>query len=171
MNASDSGDAIVPAHGIHIYIDADACPVKQEVFRVAARHGLSVTLVTGAWMRIPTEANIALVVVEQGFDAADDWIATHIERDDIVVTGDILLASRCLEKGARAIGTTGKAFTADNIGDAVATRALLADLRGAGEVTRGPAPFDPRDRSRFLQTLEEAVHLGVRARGARGAAC
>ena len=151
----------------HIYIDADACPVKPEVFRVAERHCLNVTLVAAAWMRTPDAPNIAIEVVAQGFDAADDWIASRIQRDDIVVTADILLASRCLERGARAIGTTGRAFTEDNIGDAVATRALLADLRGAGEVTRGPAPFDPRDRSRFLQALEAAVQLGLRARRLR----
>ena len=151
-----------PDPNLHIYIDADACPVKPEVFRVAARHRLKVTLVAGAWMRVPSDPNIALVVVEQGFDAADDWIASHVERDDIVVTADIPLASRCLERGARAIGTTGRPFTEDNIGDAMATRTLLADLRGAGEQTRGPAPFDPRDRSRFLQALENAVQASLR---------
>ena len=151
---------------LHIYVDADACPVKPEVYRVAERHGLRVTLVAAAWMRIPDHAHIALEVVAQGFDAADDWIASQVQREDLVVTADILLASRCLERGARVIGTTGRPFTEDNIGDAVATRALLADLRGAGEVTRGPAPFDPRDRSRFLQALETAVQLGLRSRGA-----
>ena len=147
----------------HVYVDADACPVKNEVFRVAERHGLNVTLVAGAWMRVPDDERIRLEVVEQGFDAADDWIAEHARAGDIVVTADIALAARCLARGARALGTTGRPFTEDNIGDAMATRTLLADLRGAGEVTRGPAPFDPRDRSRFLGALEEAVRAAKRA--------
>ena len=149
----------------HLYVDADACPVKQEVYRVAERHGLLVTLVAGAWMRVPGDARVRLEVVTQGFDAADDWIVERISPGDIVVTADIPLASRCLARGARAIGTTGRPFTEDNIGDAMATRALLADLRGAGEQTRGPAPFDPRDRSRFLQSLEAAVQASLRAGG------
>jgi hypothetical protein len=147
----------------HLYVDADACPVKQEVYKVAERHGLPVTLVAGAWMRVPEDARIRLEVVTQGFDAADDWIVERVAAGDIVVTADIPLASRCLEKGARALGTTGRPFTEDNIGNALATRALLADLRGAGEQTRGPAPFDPRDRSRFLQALETAVQASLRA--------
>jgi uncharacterized protein YaiI (UPF0178 family) len=148
----------------HVYVDADACPVKQEVYKVAERHGLLVTLVAGAWMRVPDHARVRLEVVAQGFDAADDWIVERISPGDIVVTADIPLASRCLARGARAIGTTGRPFTEGNIGDAMATRALLADLRGAGEPTRGPAPFDPRDRSRFLQALETAVQASLRAR-------
>ncbi len=148
----------------HVYVDADACPVKTEVFRVAERHALPVTLVAGSWMRVPGDARIRLEVVESGFDAADDWIAEHVVPGDIVVTADIPLAARCLAKGAQAIGSTGRPFTEDNIGDALATRALLADLRGAGEVTRGPAPFDPRDRSRFLQALEAAVQRALRAK-------
>ena len=147
----------------HLYVDADACPVKSEVFKVAGRHELLVTLVAGAWMRVPEDARIRLEVVAQGFDAADDWIVERVERGDIVVTADIPLASRCLAKGALALGTSGRPFTEDNIGDALATRALLADLRGAGEITRGPAPFDPRDRSRFLQALESAVQASLRA--------
>ncbi len=143
--------------GPHVYVDADACPVKTEVFRVAERHGLRVTLVAGTWMRIPDDARLRLEVVEQGFDAADDWIVERVERGDIVITADILLASRCLERGALVLGTTGRPFTEDNIGDAVATRTLLADLRGAGEITRGPAAFTHQDRSRFLQALETAV--------------
>ncbi len=146
----------------HLYVDADACPVKSEVFKVAARHGLHVTLVAAAWMRVPDLERVRLEVVTAGFDAADDWIADSIAAGDIVVTADIPLASRCLAKGARAIGNTGRPFTEDNIGDAMATRTLLADLRGAGEQTRGPAPFDPRDRSRFLQALEQAVQASLR---------
>ncbi len=146
----------------HLYVDADACPVKSEVFKVAARHELHVTLVAAAWMRVPDLKRVRLEVVTAGFDAADDWIADSIAAGDIVVTADIPLASRCLAKGARAIGNTGRPFTEDNIGDAMATRTLLADLRGAGEQTRGPAPFDPRDRSRFLQALEKAVQASLR---------
>ena len=165
MTLPDSSGAGKSTSPVHIYVDADACPVKPEVFRVAQRHALRVTLVAAAWMRTPADPNIVLEVVEQGYDAADDWIVTQVQRDDIVVTADILLASRCVERGGRVIGTTGRPFTEDNIGDAVATRTLLADLRGAGEVTRGPAPFGARDRSRFLQALETAVQLGLRARG------
>jgi uncharacterized protein len=150
------------AAGPHLYVDADACPVKQEVYRVAARHALAVTLVAGAWMRIPDDPRMTLVVVDQGFDAADDWIAGHVARGDVVVTGDIPLAARCLAKGAYALGHTGRPFTEDNIGDALATRTLLADLRGAGETTKGPAAFAARDRSQFLQALEQTIQLARR---------
>ena len=142
---------------MHIYIDADACPVKKEVYRVASRYGLDVTLVANSWMRIPGEPWIHLEVVEDQFDAADDWIVEHVQPDDIVVTADIPLASRCLNGGAHVIGSTGKSFTEDNIGQAVATRELLSELRGAGEMMGGPAPLTRRDRSRFLQKLDEAV--------------
>jgi len=148
-------------------VDADACPVKDEVYRVAERYGLPVLLVAASWMRVPATDRITLEVVEQGFDAADDRIAEWVGPADIVVTADIPLASRCLEKGAFAIGTTGRPFTEDNIGDALATRELMSELRGAGEVTRGPAPFEARDRSRFLQALDAAVHA-VRRRGGVG---
>ncbi len=142
---------------LHIYVDADSCPVKQEVYRVARRYRLSVTLVANSWMRTPDEHDLTLEVVEDGFDAADDWIVDHVERDDIVVTGDIPLASRCMQKGARAVGPTGRPFTEDNIGEAVATRDLLAVLRGGGEITGGPPPLTKRDRSRFLQALDEVI--------------
>ena len=142
---------------MHIYVDADACPVKQEVYRVAKRYELDVTLVANAWMRTPDDPGITLEVVEDGFDAADDWIVDHVGTDDIVVTADIPLASRCMQKGARAIGSTGRPFTEDNIGEAVATRDLLAVLRGGGEITGGPPPLTKRDRSRFLQTLDEVI--------------
>lgn len=148
----------------HLYVDADACPVKTEVLRVAARHALRVTLVARTWMRVPADDRVRLEVVAEGFDAADDWIAEHVAPGDIVVTADIPLASRCLARGAAAIGTTGRPFTEDNIGEAMATRALLSDLRGAGEWTRGPAAFAPRDRSRFLQSLEDAVQAALRGR-------
>lgn len=150
---------------LHIYVDADACPVKQEVYRVARRHELNVTLVANAWMRTPDEPEIALEVVEDGFDAADDWIVEHVEPDDIVVTADIFLASRCIKNGARAIGSTGRPFTEDNIGEAVATRDLLAVLRGGGEITGGPPPLTKRDRSRFLQTLDEVIQSIRRKHG------
>jgi uncharacterized protein YaiI (UPF0178 family) len=142
---------------VHIFVDADACPVKQEVYRVAIRYRLDVTLVANSWMRVPKERWIALQVVEDGFDAADDWIVEHVQPHDIVVTADIPLASRCLKEGARVIGPTGKPFTENNIGDAVATRDLLSQLRGAGEVTGGPPPLTKRDRSRFLQQLDEVI--------------
>ena len=143
---------------LHIFIDADACPVKQEVYRVADRYKLNVTLVTGSWMRIPDGGKITLKVVEQGMDAADDWIVEHLEANDIVVTADIPLAARCIERGAYVLGPTGKALTEDNIGPALATRDLLSRLREGGEVTGGPPPFDKRDRSRFLQGLDRVVN-------------
>lgn len=143
---------------MHIFVDADACPVKQEVYRVADRYKLSVTLVAGSWMRIPNGTQITLKVVDQGMDAADDWIAEHLEPDDIVITGDIPLAARCVERGAYVLGPSGKPFTDDNIGPALATRDLLSKLREVGEVTGGPPPFDKRDRSRFLQELDKAVN-------------
>jgi len=142
---------------LHIFIDADACPVKPEVYRVANRYGLHVTLVANSWMRVPNDRWIALEVVEDGFDAADDWIVEHVEPHDIVVTSDIPLASRCLKENARVIGPSGKPFTEDNIGQAVATRDLLSELRDAGEITGGPPPLNKRDRSRFLQQLDEMI--------------
>ena len=142
---------------LHIFIDADACPVKQEVYRVASRCGLDVTLVANSRMRIPNEPWIALEVVANGLDAADDWIVERVQPHDIVVTADIPLASRCLKKGACVIGTTGKPFTEDNIGQSVATRDLLSELREVGEVTGGPPPLKKRDRSRFLQQLDEII--------------
>ena len=142
---------------LHVYVDADACPVKQEVYRVASRYGLAVTLVANSWMRVPGDARIALEVVEGVMDAADDWIVDHVQPDDVVVTADIPLASRCLKAGARVIGTTGRPFTDDNIGQAVATRDLLAGIRGAGEITGGPPPITKRDRSRFLQQLDQVI--------------
>jgi uncharacterized protein YaiI (UPF0178 family) len=142
---------------LHIFIDADACPVKSEIYRVAARYELDVTLVANSWMRTPDEDWITLEVVKNGFDAADDWIVEHVEPHDIVVTADIPLASRCLKEGARAIGSTGRPFTEDNIGDAVATRDLLSELRDGGKIAGGPPPLQKRDRSRFLQKLDEMI--------------
>jgi uncharacterized protein len=146
-------------------VDADACPVKQEVFRVAKRHQLGVTLVAASWMRVPEGQDIALEVVGPGFDAADDWIVGRVTRDDLVVTGDIPLAARCVAKGAYVLGPAGRPFTEANIGDTLATRNLLADMRSAGLESGGPAPFDPRDRSRFLQELHRAIEALKRGRG------
>lgn len=142
---------------LNIYVDADACPVKEEVYRVARRYGLSVTLVANAPQRIPDDERFTLVVVREGMDAADDWIAEHADEGDIVITADIPLAARCVRNSARVIGTTGRPFTEDNVGDALATRDLLSELRGAGELTSGPRPFEKRDRSRFLQALDRAI--------------
>jgi hypothetical protein len=141
--------------------------VKAEVFRVAARYDLRVTLVAGSWMRSPTDPRVALQVVGGGIDVADDWIVEHVEDGDIVVTADIPLAARSLAKGAAVLGNTGWPFTADNIGGALATRGLLSELRDLGEVTGGPAPFERRDRSRFLQRLDDAV-VAIRRRSGAG---
>lgn len=148
---------------LRIYIDADACPVKNEVFKVAGRYKLDVVLVSNSWMRIPDNPRISLQVVTDDLDAADDWIVQQVETDDIVITADILLAGRCLKKSARVIGTNGKPFTEDNIGDAIATRDLLYDLRDAGESTGGPPPLKKSDRSYFLQQLDQVVHAIRRA--------
>ncbi|MFC1453122.1 YaiI/YqxD family protein [Verrucomicrobiota bacterium] len=142
---------------VHIFVDADACPVKREVYRVARRCRVDVTLVANSWMRVPAEEWLTLEVVGDALDAADDWIVEHVQEDDIVVTADIPLASRCLAASARVISPTGKPFTEYNIGDAVATRDLLSELRGAGEVTGGPPPLEKSDRSLFLQQLDQAV--------------
>ncbi len=142
---------------LKIFIDADACPVKQEVYRVARRHGLDVTVVANSWMRVPNGKRVVLEVVKEEFDAADDWIVDHIGCDDIVISGDIPLASRCIEKGAHVLGPSGKPFTEENIGQVLATRNLLAELRDAGDVSGGPAPFNKRDRSRFLDQLDRII--------------
>ena len=142
---------------LNIFIDADACPVKKEVYRVANRYSLNVTLVANSWMRVPNEPWIALEVVEGSLDAADDWIVEQVKPDDIVITADIPLASRCLKQSARVIGPTGKPFTEDNICQAVATRDLLSGLREAGEITGGPPPLKKHDRSRFLHQLDEVI--------------
>jgi hypothetical protein len=142
---------------LHLYIDADACPVKEEVYRVARRYQLTVTLVANSPMRTPADAGISLQIVGGGLDAADDWIAETVSVGDIVISNDIPLASRCLAKGAKVLAPNGKPFTADNIGDALATRNLLAELRGGGDQLGGPPPFAPRDRSRFLQSLDTMI--------------
>jgi uncharacterized protein YaiI (UPF0178 family) len=142
---------------ILIYIDADACPVKDETYRVAARHRLKVFLVANSWIAIPRDAEVERVIVAAGPDVADDWIVERVEEGDLVITADVPLAARVVAKGAEAIGPTGKPFTAASIGMQLATRNLMADLREAGEITRGPRPFSPRDRSEFLQALERSV--------------
>jgi len=147
-------------------VDADSCPVKDEVYRVAERYGLEVTLVAASWLRVPSKAWIRLEVVKEtgDLDVADDWIVEQIEAGDVVVSEDILLAGRCLEKNARALSPRGRLFTPDSIGEAIATRELMADLREAGAVTGGPSPFDKTDRSRFLQRLDEIVNAIRRGR-------
>jgi uncharacterized protein len=143
---------------LHIFVDADACPVKEEVYRVAGRYKLGVTLVAGSRMRIPDGVEVTLKVVEQGMNSADDWIVEHLGAGDIVVTADIPLAARCVARGGYVLGPTGKPFTEDNIGTALATRDLLFELRQVGEITGGPPPFDRRDRSRFFHGLDKAVN-------------
>ena len=142
---------------LEILIDADSCPVKQEVYRVARRYGLKVTVVANSQMHIPGEDWLKLVVVGDQFDAADDWIVENITKNDIVISGDIPLASRCLKKGARVLGPKGRVFTDESIGNALATRNLMSHLRDIGEITGGPTPFGKRDRSRFLQSLDGII--------------
>jgi uncharacterized protein len=140
-----------------IYVDADACPVKEEVYRVARRYALKVYVVANTSIRVPEEELIEAVLVRGGFDVADDWIVERIGPDDIVVTTDIPLADRCLQKGARAIGPKGHAFSEDSMGEALATRALMDMLRQSGTIGGGPAPFSKQDRSRFLAKLDETI--------------
>ena len=147
-----------------LYIDADACPVKDEVYRVAARYGLSVFVVSNSWIRTPREGKITSVVVDDGPDVADDWIAERAGLGDVVITADIPLADRALKAGAQALHPNGRPFTADSIGSALASRSIGEHLRSMGEVTRGPAPFQAADRSRFLSALDEAVHRTRRGR-------
>jgi uncharacterized protein len=146
---------------IRILVDADACPVKDEVYRVAYRHEAPVRVVSNSHLRVPDHPLIERVVVSDKFDAADDWIVEHSDAQTVVITGDILLADRCLKNGATVIGPNGKPFTAASIGGAIATRAIMADLRAGAGMTGGPAPFAKADRSRFLQALDTAlVRLG-----------
>lgn len=142
---------------IAILIDADACPVKEEAYRVARRYAVPVKVVSNSFINVPREPLIERIVVDSGFDAADDWIAERAGATSIVVTTDILLADRALKKGAVVIAPTGKRFDPASIGNAIAQRALMADLRAMGEVSGGPAPFSKTDRSRFLSALDESV--------------
>jgi uncharacterized protein YaiI (UPF0178 family) len=145
-----------------IYVDADACPVKEEVYRVARRHGLRVAVVANAPLRVPSEPLVELVV-RPGFGAADDWIAQEAGPGDIVVTADIPLAARCLAKEARVLDAKGRPFTDNDIGSALAMRDLREELRQGGAMTGGPSPMTPRDRSRFLSKLDEAANAVKRA--------
>src|SRR5438552_8409989 len=140
-----------------IYVDGDACPVKEEVYRVARRYGLRVAVVANAPLRVPADALVELVV-RQGFGAADDWIAEQAGPGDVVVTADIPLAARCLARGARALDPKGRPFTDNDIGSALALRDLREELRQGGAVTGGPSPITPKDRSRFLSQLDEAAN-------------
>jgi uncharacterized protein YaiI (UPF0178 family) len=150
---------------ISIFVDADACPVKAEVYRVAERYGLRVYVVANSFINVPRDPRVERVVVNDSFDAADDWIAEHAGATDIVVTADIPLADRSLKKGATVIGSTGVPFTSASIGMAMANRDLLANLRAMGEMSGGPKPMTQRDRSRFLSTLDEAVNRLKRRSG------
>ncbi|HEX8664269.1 MAG TPA: YaiI/YqxD family protein [Beijerinckiaceae bacterium] len=149
---------------ISIYVDADACPVKAEVYRVAERHGLKVFVVSNSFISVPREPFIERVVVGGGFDAADDWIAERASRGDVVVTADVPLAARAVRAGAVAVAPNGRVFDEASVGMALATRNLMQDLREAGAVTGGPKPFSPRDRSAFLSALDLAVVRLKRAR-------
>lgn len=152
-----------PTNTIAIYVDADACPVKPEVYRVAERHKLKVFVVANSFMQVPREPWIERIVVPGNFDAADDWIAERARRGAIVITADIPLADRCIKAGADVIGPTGKPFTEASIGMALATRDMMEDLRAMGSVSGGPKPFSQKDRSTFLQTLDVAVQRLKRA--------
>lgn len=148
---------------ITLYVDADACPVKPEIYRVAGRHRVKVFVVSNAFLQVPQDPLIERVVVSSGFDAADDWIAERAGRGAVVITADIPLASRCVKAGAEVIGPTGKPFTEASMGMALATRNLMEDLRAMGEVTGGPRPFSQKDRSAFLSALDVAINRLKRA--------
>ncbi len=150
---------------IAIFIDADACPVKDEIYRVARRYSLRVFVVSNSAMRTPTVDWCEAIVLPTGFSAVDDWIAERTGSLDIVVTSDIPLAERCLQKGSRVLNPKGYAFTADTIGEAMATRALMEELRQMGTATGGPAPMSKQDRSRFLGRLDETIHAVRRNAG------
>jgi uncharacterized protein YaiI (UPF0178 family) len=148
-----------------IHVDADACPVREEVYRVADRLGLKVFLVSNGSRPIlpPRHPNVSMILVSEAADAADDWIAEHITSADLCITADIPLASRCLTRGARVVSPTGKVWTANNIGEAMAGRELARHLRETGVATGGPAPFTKADRSRFLDALDRAARAALRA--------
>lgn len=150
----------------HVYVDADSCPVKDEVYKVVKRHGLEVTLVSNRWFRTPAWPWLHMEVVPDSgdLDAADDWIVEHVEALDVVVTEDILLAQRCIEKRARVLTPRGHEYSPVNIGEAVASRELLANLREAGHEVGGPSAFDKKDRSAFLQEFEELLRRIERER-------
>ncbi|MBX3479147.1 MAG: YaiI/YqxD family protein [Caulobacter sp.] len=147
---------------IQIFIDADACPVKDETYKVAARYGLKTWVVANSFMMVPASPLIERIVVDAGPDVADAWIAERCGPRDVVVTNDIPLADLCLKAGAQAIRANGQPFTADSIGALLAQRSIMEHIRSTGEITGGPPPFGPRDRSRFLQTLDEAINRARR---------
>jgi uncharacterized protein YaiI (UPF0178 family) len=146
-----------PAKPILLYVDADACPVKAEVYRVAERHRLKVFVVANSYLTVPNDPLIERVVVGSGFDAADNWIAERAGRGSVVITTDVPLAARCVKAGADVIAPNGRPFTEASIGMALATRNLMEDLRASGEITGGPRPFSPKDRSAFLSALDLAI--------------
>jgi uncharacterized protein YaiI (UPF0178 family) len=153
-----------PLNTNRIYVDADACPVKDEIYRVAARHGLPVSVVAGQFIRVPHDPLIERVAAGSGMDAADDWIAERAGRGDIVITSDIPLASRCVKAGADVLAPNGKPFTEASIGMTLAVRNLMTDLRSSGELTGGPKSFAPRDRSAFLSALDQTIRRIQRQR-------
>jgi uncharacterized protein YaiI (UPF0178 family) len=153
-----------PSSTTRIYVDADACPVKDEIYRVAVRHGLPVSVVAGNFIRVPQDPLIERVAAGAGMDAADDWIAERAGHGDIVVTADIPLASRCVKAGAEVIAPNGKPFTEASIGMTLAMRNLMTDLRSSGEITGGPKSFAPRDRSAFLSALDQTIRRIQRRR-------
>ncbi|WP_404369266.1 YaiI/YqxD family protein [Sphingomonas sp. MMS24-J45] len=142
---------------LHIYVDAYACPVKDEIYKVALRREVAVTIVSNSPIRIPIHPLLSRIVVGAGFDEADDWIAERADSASVVVTGDILLADRCLKAGAAVLAPNGKPFTTASIGNAIAVRAIMADLRAGGDAVGGPPPFAKTDRSRFLSALDEIL--------------
>ena len=154
---SPDPQAVVNAPQRRILVDADACPVKDEIYKVAWRLEVPVWVVSNSHLRVPAHPLITRIVVSDGFDAADDWIAENAGPGAVVITADILLADRALKAGAQVIAPTGKPFTTSSIGAAIATRAIMADLRAGGEQIGGPAAFSKADRSRFLQTLDAAL--------------
>ena len=140
-----------------IYIDADACPVKEETYKVAARYQLKVLVIANQWMQIPLDSRIEMIVVEGGFDSADDWIVEKIGAHDILITSDLLLADRCLKKKARVLGSKGKELDEENIGNVLGSRELMAHLRDLGTKGTGPAPMTKGDRSQFLSKLDQII--------------
>jgi len=147
---------------INIYVDADGCPVKNEVFRVAQRYGLKVYVVANSRMRMPENDLIELVIVNDRFDAADDWIVEHLGENDIVISADIPLAARCVAKDARTLDPRGRVFNSESVSHALAARDFMAHLRDMGNITGGPPPFEKRDRSRFLRILDEVVQAALK---------
>ena len=159
VNSSSSG--LIDVESIpmtHIYIDADACPVKDETYKVAARYKVKVFVVANSYIKVPADPLIEMQVSNSGYDAADDWIVEHVTKKDIVITADILLANRCVGKGARVLGPKGEEFTEDNVGMAVANRELAEKMRQMGEMRGGPAPMDKKARSKFLGELDRIIN-------------